>query len=107
MVSRPTTDLPTHGLCSWRREGSLHQQQSGYLGEIYIAIKITEDALRHIGRDAHFFRAGLGGSAYITVAHFGQIPGSNRPCVGERGLVRRASEAMAVCINHQFKTISA
>src|SRR5215510_12654877 len=65
------------------------------------AIKITEDALHHIGRDAHFFRTGLGGSAYIPMAHFCQIPGSNRPCVGERGLVRRASEAMAVCINHQ------
>ena len=84
MVSRPITDLPTHGLCSWRREGSLHQQQSGYLGEIYIAIKITEDALRHIGRNAHFFSAGLGGSAYMTVAHFCHTPGSNRPCVGGR-----------------------
>lgn len=48
------------------------------------AIKITEDALRHIGRDAHFFRAGLGGSAYATVAHFSQSPGSNRPCLGGR-----------------------
>ena len=42
-------------------------------GKTYYAIKITKDALRYIGRDAHFSRAGLGGSAYVTIGTF--LPG--------------------------------
>jgi hypothetical protein len=70
------------------------------------AIKITEDASGDIGRGAHFSRARLGGTAYATVAHFCQAPGSSRACVERRALARWTSEAVAVYINHQFKTIS-
>jgi hypothetical protein len=85
VVSRPTTGLPTYGLCAGEGRGVSTSSSPTVLVKPIFAIKITEDALRHIGRDAHFFRAGLGGSAYTTVAHFSQIPGSNRPCVGESG----------------------
>ena len=105
VVSRHRTDLPTHGLCSWRREGSLHQQQFSIRVKSISAIKITEDAAGDIGRGAHFSRASLGGTAYATVAHFCQVPSSSRARLGRRGLVRWTREATAVDINHQFQTI--
>lgn len=82
-VGLPQTYQPTAYAAGEGRGVSTSSSPTVLVKPIF-AIKITEDALRHIGRDAHFFRAGLGGSAYTTVAHFSQIPGSNRPCLGGR-----------------------
>ena len=84
MVSRPVTDLPTHGLCGWEGRGVSASHSPAIWVKHTYAIKITKDTLRYIGRGAHFSRAGLGGSAYATMAHFGRVSGSSRPCVGGR-----------------------
>ena len=106
MVSRPVTDLPTHGLCGWEGRGVSTSHSLAIWAKLTFVIKITEDALRYIGRGAHFSRAGLGGSAYTTMAHFYRSR-AVAGCAWEgEWLVRRTSKAMPVGINHQFKTIS-
>ena len=84
MVSRPVTDLPTHGLCGWEGRGVSASHSPAIWVKHTYAIKITKDTLRYIGRGAHFSQAGLGGSAYTAMAHFCRVFGSRRPCAGWR-----------------------